>query len=161
MFIQSNLGGPSPNRNPFSFIWGLVVAVIFFVLFFFLLKIVFKILWWAAIPMFIASLFIDSSAFTGLFGTVKKAFQRSPLYGVLFAVLLLVLFPLTSLYLLGMALFRKKVKDVRHNFERQQPNYEGDLIDFEEVDSEPLDLDRIEQPRRKQQPDSGYDKLFE
>ncbi|MGB3548170.1 MAG: hypothetical protein WBA17_14440 [Saprospiraceae bacterium] len=161
MIRQFNLGGPSPNRNPLSFIWGLAVAVIFFVLFFFLLKIVFKILWWAAVPMFIASLFIDSSAFTGLFNTVKSAFRRSPLYGAVFTILLVVLFPLTSLYLLGTALFRKKVKQVRHDFERQQPNYEGDLIDFEEIDSEPLDLDRIDQPRRKQRPDSSYDKLFE
>ena len=85
--------------------------------------------------------------------------------GLIIAILLSVLgFPVLSAFLLGKALFKRQVKKARAQEEVRAPG-DGEYIEFEELEDEPLELPRIpkqekprEQPKKK---DSHYDEFFE
>lgn len=154
------------DRNPLGGIGGFIVGLIFLYVLFKLAGWFFALLWWAAPIIFIASLIIDHKVFLGYAGSIKRLFQRNWIMGLVAGVLSLVLYPLVSTYLLGMALFKKKMKekvaeaDIRQN---------GEWADFEEVSTEPMDLDidyeelppAPEPLARGAKKDTSYDELFE
>ncbi|WP_020570021.1 hypothetical protein [Neolewinella persica] len=154
------------DRSPLGGIGGFIVGLIILYALFKLAGVFFSILWWAGPFIFIASLIVDHKVFLGYVGSLKRLFQRNWLLGLAFGVLSLVLYPLVSAYLLGMALFKKKLKekateaDVRRN---------GEWADFEEVPEEPMDLDidyeelppAPEPQLRRDKGDTEYDELFE
>ena len=156
---RSDTGG-----SPFSTVTGIVIAVLFFLLLFYLTKIVFTILWYASPILFIASLIIDHTVFLGYAKWIGQQLKRNPIVGIGTIVLSALLFPLTALFLLGKALFRKKVKEAQQEYENRT---KGELIDFEVVDEdeimeEDLRLPPIEkEPRRSgRTTGSEYDDLF-
>ncbi|NJC24960.1 hypothetical protein [Neolewinella antarctica] len=138
-----------------------VVYVIFQVLGF-----VFDVIIYVAPLLFIASLVIDHQVFLGFLGMLKRLFQRNWIYGVAAGIASVVFFPIVALYLLGMALFKKKVKDRRREMDEQ---VNGKWVDFEDVSEKPLDLDTpYEELPPAPQPsasrrgkDTGYDELFD
>lgn len=155
------------DRSPLGGIGGFIVGLIFLYVLFKLAGWFFSLLWWAGPIIFIASLIIDHKVFLGYVGSIKRLFQRNWLMGLVAGVLSLMLYPLVSLYLLGMALFKKKLRekvveeDVRRN---------GEWVDFEEVPEEPMDLDidyeELPPPpepltRRREKDETRYDDLFE
>jgi hypothetical protein len=154
------------DRSPLGGIGGFVVGLILLYVLFKLAGWLFSLLWWAGPFIFIASLIIDHKVFLGYIGSIKRLFQRNWVMGLVAGVLSVVLYPLVSSYLLGMALFKKKISekaaeaDVRRN---------GEWADFEEVPEEPmnLDIDYEELPPapepelRRRKEDTGYDELFE
>lgn len=162
-----NMGG---GNNPFSSITGIIMAVLFFLVLFYLTRIVFKILWFAAPFLFIASLIIDHTVFLGYAKWIGGMLKRNPLVGIGAIVLSVLLFPLTASFLFGKALFRKKVKEAQKEYENQ---VHGELIDFEEVveDREEMNDDALRLPPMEKEPrprrssssrkDNEYDDLFE
>ena len=147
-----------------STITGIIIAVLFFLLLFYLTKIVFTVLWYAAPILFIASLIIDHTVFLGYAKWIGGQLKKNAIVGIGAIVLSALLFPLTALFLLGKALFRKKVKDAQRDYEIRT---KGELIDYEVVDEdemmdEDLRLPPIEQePRRSSRStNSEYDDLF-
>ncbi|MEM9929112.1 MAG: hypothetical protein AAF840_04800 [Bacteroidota bacterium] len=154
------------DRNPLGGIGGFLIGLVVLYLLFKLAGFVFNIIWAVAPILFIASLIIDHKVFLGYVGSLKRLFQRNWVMGLAAGVLSLVLYPLVSVYLLGMALFKKKLKekaeeaDVRRN---------GEWADFEEVPMDPMDLDidyeELPPPpeplRREEKKDTKYDDLFE
>lgn len=155
---RSDTGG-----GPFNGIVGIIIAVLFFLLLFYLTKIVFTILWYASPVLFIASLIIDHTVFMGYVKWIGGYLKRQPIVGIGAIVLSALLFPLTALFLLGKALFRKKVKDAQREYETRT---KGELIDYEVVDEELMDEDlRLppieKEPRPSSRPRSSeYDDLF-
>ncbi|MCB0629206.1 MAG: hypothetical protein R2824_05155 [Saprospiraceae bacterium] len=156
---RSDTGG-----SPMSTITGIIIAVLFFLLLFYLTKIVFTVLWYAAPILFIASLIIDHTVFLGYAKWIGGQLKKNAIVGIGAIVLSALLFPLTALFLLGKALFRKKVKDAQRDYEIRT---KGELIDYEVVDEdemmdEDLRLPPIEQePRRSSRStNSEYDDLF-
>ena len=151
------------ERNPLGTVGSIIVAVIFFYLLFKLLGFVFQLIWWAAPILFIASLVIDYKVTLGYLKMIGNLFQRNWLYGVLAGIASVVLFPLVAIYLLGMALFKKKVKERQQELDER---VNGKWTDFEEVPVEPTELDipyeelpPAPQPQSRQR-DEGYDELF-
>lgn len=150
-----------PSSSPFSGIVGILVAIVFFFLLFKITSMIFWLIWKAAPLVFIAALVIDYTVFTRYVNMVYALFKRNWLYGLGAGLLSVGLFPLVALYLLGMALFNKKVKKAE---EEAYSRKHGELIDYEEVDSEIMDLELPDEPpppaRRSSSGDNSYDEYF-
>lgn len=153
------------DRNPFGWILSalvtlLVIYVVAQVAFWLL-----KLLWWVPLLMVAASLVIDRSVAFGFVRSIKNLFQRRLVYGLIASVLAIVAYPLVGMYLLGLALFRKKIKEKALEADEWR---NGRWTEHKDVTDEPLDLDvpyeelppapepQPRQPRRG----SEYDDLF-
>lgn len=159
MFQQRSSASSSPLRG----IVGIIVAVVAIYLLIRITGFVFSLIWQAAPIIFIASLIIDHKVFTEYANSVFRLFKRNWLYGLGAAALSIFLFPLLALFLLGKALFRRKVRKVQEEMETRQ---NGELIEYEEIDSEIIDLDLPPAepqtpPRTARRPDNRYDELFD
>ncbi len=150
-----------PSSSPFSGIVGILIAIVFFFVLFKITGMIFWLIWKVAPVVFIASLVIDHKVFTQYVNTVFALFKRNWLYGLGAGLLSVLLFPLVALYLLGMALFNKKVKKMQ---EEAHVREHGELIDYEEIDSEIMDLDLPEElpppPPPRKQGGTSYDEYF-
>ena len=143
-------------------IFGVLLLIAFLVGLFFVLKGVFWVLSWIAPVLLIAAFIIDKSVVINYVKWLGKTLKENPLLGIaaiLFTILgYMVVFP----YLFAKALFKKKIKDVQQQYEKQQ---QGELVDFEEVESKPNRQERLELPRfekqSKQEKRSEYDQLFD
>lgn len=159
--------GGKGSGSPFNALTGIVIAVLFFLLLFYLTRIVFNILWYAAPFLFIASLIIDHKVFLGYAKWIGRNLRSNPLLGIGSIVLSALLFPVTASFLFGKALFRKKIKDARKEYENQT---QGQLVDFEEiVEDEPLSDETLQLPPIEKEPkprpsarqSNEYDNLFD
>lgn len=151
------------DSNPISGIAGFIVALVVLYLLWNLVGFLYSILSFAAPVMFIASLIIDSSVAKGYFKSIQSLFERKWYYGLAAAVLSIVVYPLTAAYMLGMSLFRKKLKERAQEMDEQ---VNGKWTDYEDVTEEPLDLDipyeelpPAPEPQRRK--GSEYDELFD
>jgi hypothetical protein len=157
------------DKSPFSGIVGLLVGVLIIYLLFNVVGWIVWLLYKVAWIIFIASLVIDHTVFLGYAKSIGRLFERNWMMGLAAGALSLFLYPFVFLYLLGMALFKKKIKekvaeaDVRQN---------GEWAEYEELPAEPMDLDidYEELPPAPPEPlsrdgekkkDTGYDELFE
>lgn len=161
----------SNSRSPFNSIngiIGLIIGVFALYVLFNIVGWIFWLLYKVGWLFFIASLFIDRSVFTGFANSIKGLWQRNWVIGVVVTLLCVLLYPLTGLYLLGTALFRKKLKEKAAEMDTRR---NGDWAEFEEVPGEPsdIDIDYEELPlpppaeplRRTDSKDTKYDDLFE
>jgi len=153
-----------PNsRSPYSGIIGLLVGGLVLFVLFKVFSIVFALLWKYVTPAaLIASLVIDHKVFLGYVNNLYKLFERNWVYGLVGGALSFIFLPFVALYLLGTALFKRRVTQARDAAEQR---INGELIDYEEVDSEPLDLETpFEElpppPERPRSKGSEYDNLF-
>ncbi len=162
MFNNPRTNSPF-ERSPLGGIGSLIIGILLLVVLFKLAGFVFGLLKWIAPIIFIASLIIDHKVFLGYVGSIKRLFERNWMYGVVAGILSIVAFPIVAVYLLGMALFKKKVRDVRRE---QDERINGKWTDYEEVPEEPLDLDipyeelPPEPLPRRDRKGTDYDELF-
>ncbi len=157
------------ERSPFNGIVGLLVGILIIYLLFTGISWAVWLLYKVAWLLFIASLVIDHTVFLGYAKSIGKLFERNWMMGLAAGALSIFLYPFVFLYLLGMALFKKKIKekvaeaDVRRN---------GEWAEYEELPEEPMDLDidyeelppAPPEPLRRggdKKKDTGYDELFE
>ncbi|MEO1262083.1 MAG: hypothetical protein AAFZ15_24980 [Bacteroidota bacterium] len=140
---------------------GVLLLVGFFIAIFFILQGVMFVLRWVAPALLVAALIIDHKVVLDYGKWLMKTLKSNPLFGIgaiLFTVLgYMLVFP----YLFAKALFKRKMRDVRKGFENQR---QGELIDYEEISSEPrknetLELPRLEEMEKKQRND--YDNMFD
>ena len=162
MAIRGSYQFGGNNRSPFGGIVGILVGILFLFALFSFVQFLFKLLWYALPVIVIATAVIDHKVILGYFGWVGKLFKRNFLYGLLVAVLTVVAAPVVALFLLGKALLRKKVKDVKDEMERQR---QGEFVEYEELDSGSLELPELEEPIivKKNDPPrrtGGYDDMF-
>ncbi len=135
----------------------------FFIVMFYLLRGIFIVLTWVAPLLLIAAFFIKKSVVINYGKWLFSTLKRNPLLGIL-AILLtglgyMVVFP----YLFLKALFVKKVDDLEQERIRRT---QGDLVDFEELDSQIFDeeggfikLPPVDDSDKKK--DSDYQQLFD
>ena len=100
--------------------------------------------------LFIGALILDYKTVVGYGQWLIKLVKRNTATGVLAILASLIFFPFVSAYLLGKAYLSKKSKDIEGEQRRQR---DGDLIDFEEMDSRPLKLPEMERRRRSDEDD--------
>lgn len=151
------------NRSPLGGIVGILVGILFLVALFSFVQFLFKLLWYALPVIVIATAIIDHKVLLSYFGWVGRLFKRNVLYGLLVAVLTIVAAPVVALFLLGKALLKKKVNEVKNEMERKQ---QGELIEYEELESETMELPTLEPPvvTKRSDPSTGqkggYDDMF-
>lgn len=146
-----NIGG-----NPLNSITGIILMVLFLLGLFYLARFIFNLLYWLAPVMLVATLIIDYKVVTGYIQWLISMVKRNTLVGVGAIILTIFGFPVVSAFLLGKALFKKKVKEAKSNFETRRRE---EFVEFEELESERLDLPEIE-PQKKSK-NSEYDQLFD
>ncbi|GJM32200.1 MAG: hypothetical protein DHS20C18_12010 [Saprospiraceae bacterium] len=147
--------------NPSSSITGVILMVFFLIALFYLARIVFQILYFLAPVMLIATLIIDYKVVWSYLQWMGRLLKNNPLLGVGAIVLNVLCFPLITAFLLGKALLKRKVKQVRNEVER---NKEGEFVEFEEiVDEPPLILPEFEEkPRQTRRArNNDYEDLFD
>ncbi|MFT4686324.1 MAG: putative membrane protein [Neolewinella sp.] len=163
------------SRSPFNGINGIIGLVVGLVVLYVLINLIGWVIWLlykVGIIFFIASLVIDSSVFTGFGNSIKTLFKRNWVTGLVAALASVALYPFTGLYLLGTALFRKKLKEKVAEADARK---NGQWADFEEIPREPTDIDvdyeelpplppppePLRRTDSKDSKDSKYDDLFE
>ena len=146
----------------FDSIASLLLLIAFFVALFFIMKGVFIVLTYAAPVLLIAAFIIDRSVVINYVKWLGGLVKSKPLLGIAAIVLSLVGYVIVFPYLFLKAIFKKKIKDVQQKHEREK---QGELIDFEEIESKPNLHETLELPRmEKREPPkkrSEYDKLFD
>lgn len=148
------------NKGPFQGIVGIVVGILFFFALFYFVKILFNILWFLLPVIIIATAIIDYKVILSYFGWIGKLFKSNALAGLAMSALTIIGAPVVALFLLGKALLRKKIKDVQTEAEFRE---NGQFVEYEELDSETMDLPPLEPPLRADPPpkkDTGYEDLF-
>ncbi|MEQ8706735.1 MAG: hypothetical protein RIC19_22570 [Phaeodactylibacter sp.] len=159
--MQYHKSFQTSNNNPFSSLIGVVLGILFLLGLFFVARFIFTILYYLSPVMLIAALVLDYKTVTGYGKWLIDKVKTNPLLGIGGILLTVLAFPLVCLFLLSKALFKKKVREVEQEVERQQ---EGEYTEFEELDSEPMDLKRLqEQARERQEPQrrNDYDDFFD
>ncbi len=136
------------------------MGVFFLVVLFFLARFIFRILYFLSPIFLIAALIIDYKVVVNYGKWLVNTVKQNPLLGICAIVLSIFGSPLVSVYLLGRPLFNKRIKDVEQEFEKRTT---GEIVDFEEIDSEPLRLRELEEdiedtPKRKES--NEYEDLF-
>jgi hypothetical protein len=148
------------NKSPFQGIVGIVVGILFLFALFYFVQFLFKILWFLLPVIVIATAIIDYKVILNYFGWIGKLFKSNALAGLAMSALTIIGAPVVALFLLGKALLRKKIKDVQTEAEVRQ---NGEFVEYEELDSETMDLPPLEPPLRADPPpkkDTGYEDLF-
>lgn len=149
------------SNNPFSSIIGVTLGILFLLGLFFIARFIFTILYYLSPIMIVAALIVDYRTVVGYGKWLVAQVKRKPLLGIGAILLTVLAFPLVSLFLLGKALLKKKVREVEEEARQQR---QGEYIEYEELDSESIDLDRL-QERRKEEPEprrrSNYDDFFD
>lgn len=156
MQTQQSFQFGGKNNNPFNSIVGILTAILFFIALFWFMKFLFNLLWILLPFILIATAIIDYKVILGYAGWVGRLFRSNWVSGLLVTLLTGIAAPVVSLFLLGKALLKKKVKTIQDDVERQR---EGEFVSYEEVETEILELPQIEAPEVKKD-DSGYDEMF-
>ncbi len=140
-------------------ITGILILIGFLVAMYFIVKYTLIALTVVAPLMLIATLIIDRSVVINYVKWIGSTLKTNPLLGI--GAILFTIFGYTLVFpfLFGKAILKKKFKEASQQYENQR---QGELIDYEEVDSKPSREKPLELPQIKKQPrGSEYDQLFE
>ena len=148
-FKSYNLG----KTNPLMFLVAFVFALLAI---YWLAKGVFTILTWAFPIVVIATAVINYRVLLGYGRWVIGNFKRSPIFGIVIAVLTLMAYPFVGLFLLYRAISSKSKPEQQHRSESSQ----GDYIKYEEVEQEEDFLDLSEIEKSKEEIENRYDEFF-
>lgn len=152
-FSRFNIPGRN-NRNP---LWSILIGVFFLVSLFFVARFIFRILYFLSPLFIIAAAIIDHKVIVNYAKWLVNLVKQNAVLGIGAILMSIFGFPLVSVYLLGRALFNKRIKEAEQAFETQT---KGEIVDFEELDSEPLKLRELEEDTPKRQADNEYEDLF-
>ena len=152
--------------NPLNSISSILVLVLGFVLLYFVAKGIFTILAWIAPVLLILTAIFDYRTIIDYGKWIVNLLGRNPLMGIGAIIMTVIGFPVIAGFLFVKALFRKKVNELEKNIQMER---EGQFVDYEEVDSqpiEPLELPSMEveiepEPEVKNKNKNDYDDLFE
>ena len=161
-YYYTNISG-GRQRQP-NFLWGALAAVFVLVTLFFLARFIFRLLYFLSPVFLIATAIIDHKVIVDFVRWIAKLFKDNWVIGLVATVLTIFGFPLVSVFLLGRALFNKRLQDAQREFERQT---KGEEVDYEELDTITLELDELKREqdqarnsRRKSGDSDPFDSLF-
>lgn len=118
------------NINPFTALIGILLFFIFIYGIIYLAWGIFQLLMYIAPLFLIAAAFINYKVYISLWTTITEKFRTSFLSGISFILLLIVGFPVVSVYLFLKAVFIKKIENL---FEHSQSRKSDMYTEFEEV----------------------------
>jgi hypothetical protein len=137
---------------------SIILLIAFFVGLFFILKGIFWVLSWVAPVLLVAAFIIDRFVVINYGKWLVDTVKKNPLVGIAAMIFTVIGYMVVFPFLFAKALFKKKVKDVQKRYETER---QGELIDYEEIESKPnaevFDLPKLEKRERH----SEYDKFFD
>ncbi len=152
------------ERSPVSTAIGIVVALVVLYVLFSIVGWIIALMYRLAPLVLIAALIIDYRVVTGYLKGIQKLFKRNWIYGLAASALTVIFYPFVFLYFLGMALFKKKVKEARREADVRQ---NGKWVDYEELPERTMDIDADyevlpppPEPRTPRRDEPGYDEYF-
>ena len=140
-------------------ITGVLILIGFLVAMYFIVKYTLLALTVVAPLMLIATLIIDRSVVFNYVKWIGSTLKSNPLLGI--GAILFTIFGYTLVFpfLFGKALLKKKFKQAQRQYENER---QGELVDFEEIESKPSREKPLELPQLKKQGKGGeYDQLFD
>ena len=149
---RENTGGPFNSIVGILMVVGVILAI------YYISSLVFRLLYFVSPVLLVATLIIDYKVVVNFVKWLVSLIKRNAILGIGATLLSLVAYPITSIFLLGSALFKRKVNQVRTNYQMQK---EGELVDFEEIESRPSKLELPDLEKRTQQKDNDYEQLFD
>ena len=152
-FSRFNIPGNN-NQNP---LWSILIGVFFLVALFFVARFIFRILYFLSPLFLIAALVIDYKVVVNYGKWLVNLVKQHAVFGIGAIIMTIFGFPLVSVYLAGRALFNKRIKQAEQAYETRT---QGEVVDFEELDSEPLQLRELEEDTPKQKENNEYEDLF-
>jgi hypothetical protein len=146
---MTNQRNPFNNRqgSPFNTIIGIVAMVLGLLFLLFLARFIFRILWYISPLILIGALIVDYKGVINFGKWIIALYKRDTILGVVSTILTIFGFPLVAGFLLGKGLFKKRAREIRQEQTRRR---EGEFVDFEELDSKPLELPELEKRREKE-----------
>ena len=144
------------NGGPFNSILGILIMVGIIFGIYYISTLFFRLLYFLSPILLVATLIIDYKVVLNFGKWLINLTKRNLLMGVGAILLTLLAYPVVSAFLFGKALFKKRVKQAQQAFENQR---QGELVDFEEIESKPTKLELPE--LEKKQKGNDYEQLFE
>ncbi len=136
---------------------GAIVGIIALIGIYFVAGFIISILYKWALLLLIPAAIIDYKVITGYFKWLGRLTRKNTGAGVAAIVFSALFYPFVSIFLLGKALFKRRIKQAETQAREQR---EGEFIEYEEVQEEkPLELPDMEKPEQET-PKSDYEKLF-
>lgn len=89
-----------------------------------------------ALPLLIATIFIDKDVLINYGKFIRDTFKKNPLMGVLAVLLSFFLYPFLSAGLFGKALFNRKARAIRRE---QEVGSDGEYVKYEDIKSDEVD----------------------
>lgn len=152
---QFNFGNGGNNSG--NLLWSVLVGIFVLVGLYFLARFIFRILYFLSPLLLIATLIIDHKVVVNFGKWVVNLFRQNVVLGIGATLLSIFGFPIVTTFLFGKALLNRRIKQAEAEHERQT---KGEMIDYEELDSEPLDLRQLEKETRTREEDNEYEDLF-
>lgn len=143
--------------NPFNSIWSILMIILALVTLYFLARAIFQILYYLSPVLLIAALVINYRVVLDYIKWVGSLYRQHIGLGIGATLLSIFGFPIVSVFLFGKALFQRKLKQAEEAYERENL---GELADYEELDSSPLELPELEKKREQPKSDNEYENLF-
>jgi hypothetical protein len=149
---MTNQRNPFNNNqgSPFNTIIGIVAMVLGLLFLLFLARFIFRILWYLSPLLLIGALIVDYKGVINFGKWIIALYKRDTILGVVSTILTIFGFPLVAGFLLGKGLFKKRAREIQNEQTRRR---EGEFVDFEELDSKPLELPELEK-RKENRKDS-------
>jgi hypothetical protein len=127
------------SGSPVSNWVGIAIMAVVLIGLFVVLRGIFNLLYFLAPVMLIATLIIDYKVVLRYIKQLGGLFTTNPIYGIGATALTFFFYPVIFLVLLFRAITGRRLKQ----FEGESIDREDDYVDYEELDSEPLDLDEF------------------
>ncbi len=131
---------------------GIIMMIVILVSLFFVVRGIFNLLYFIAPVLLIATLIIDYKVVLQFIKQLGGLFAKNPLYGIGASALTFFLYPIVFVVLLFRALMGKRLRQVTGQVGGAQ---DGDFVDYEEIDDEPLDLDEFGKVKQENYRDSS------
>lgn len=140
-------------------ITSILILIGFLVAMYFIVKYTLIALTVVAPILLIAAFIIDRSVIFNYVKWIGSTLKSNPLLGIGAILFTIFGYMLVFPFLFGKAVLKKKFKQAQQQYENER---DGELIDFEELESKPnrekpLDLPKL----KKQETGTEYDRLFE
>ncbi len=140
-------------------ITSILILIGFLVAMYFIVKYTLIALTVVAPILLIATFIIDRSVIFNYVKWIGSTLKSNPLLGIGAILFTIFGYMLVFPFLFGKAVLKKKFKQAQQQYENER---DGELIDFEELESKPnrekpLDLPKL----KKQETGTEYDRLFE
>ena len=146
------------NGGPFNSVMGIIIVIGVILGIYYISSLFFRLLYLASPVLLLATLVIDYKVVVNFGKWVINLFKKNAIMGIGTVVLTALAYPVVIAFLFGKALFKKRIKQAEQEYKNAR---EGELVDFEELESTPTKLELPELEAKPKKEGNDYEQLFE